>query len=43
MSCGPYIYEELAQLQDQNRNVSHAQGLSIGRGFQNQRGLLSLC
>jgi len=29
MSSGPYVYEKLAQLQDQDRNVSHAQGLSI--------------
>jgi hypothetical protein len=27
MSSGPYIYEKLAQLLDQDRNVSHAQGL----------------
>ena len=27
MSSGPYVYEKLAQLQDQDRNVSHAQGL----------------
>jgi hypothetical protein len=30
MSSGPYIYEKLAQLLDQDRNVSHAQGLSYG-------------
>ncbi len=30
MSSGPYVYEKLAQLQDQDRNVSHAQGLSNG-------------
>jgi hypothetical protein len=30
MSSGPYIYEKLAQLLDQDRNVSHAQGLSNG-------------
>jgi hypothetical protein len=29
MSSGPYVYEKLAQLQDQDRNVSQAQGLSI--------------
>ena len=27
MSSGPYVYEKLAQLQDQDRKVSHAQGL----------------
>jgi len=27
MSSGPYVYEKLAQLQEQDRNVSHAQGL----------------
>ena len=27
MSSGPYVYEKLAQLQDQNRNVSHTQEL----------------
>ena len=27
MSSGPSVYEKLAQLQDQDRNVSHAQGL----------------
>jgi len=30
MSSGPYVYEKLAQLLDQDRNVSHAQGLSNG-------------
>jgi hypothetical protein len=30
MSSGPYIYEKPAQLLDQDRNVSHAQGLSNG-------------
>jgi hypothetical protein len=27
MSSGPYVYEKLAQLPDQDRNVSHARGL----------------
>jgi hypothetical protein len=30
MSSGPYVYEKLAQLLDQDRSVSHAQGLSNG-------------
>ncbi len=30
MSSGPYVYEKLAQLPDQDRSVSHAQGLSNG-------------
>jgi hypothetical protein len=27
MRSGPYVYEKLAQMQDQDRNMSHAQGL----------------
>ncbi len=27
MSSGSYVYEKLAQLPDQDRNVSHARGL----------------
>ena len=27
MSSGPYVYKKLAQLRDQDRNVSHAQEL----------------